>query len=219
TQDMNFGGHLMAGWLIANAATENAPERRAITLMAIAPDLDGVFMFVSESGRELHRTFGHNVFFALVIPLITIFFLSRNRRMKILPLLYISMASHFILDLFVTGWWILTPFWPVSDWGILMTDWISEDVMKYYIQIGLFIIFIIPTVYIIIKKKRTPFEILGTAADRFLQTFVTLPFRSHCAYCNARAFYLCEKCGAALCGRHRRFSGIFKPICRDSHQK
>jgi membrane-bound metal-dependent hydrolase YbcI (DUF457 family) len=216
---MNFGGHLMAGWLIANAGSESASERRAITVMAIIPDLDGLFIFGPQSWREWHRTFSHNIFFALAIPLLTFFLIPKSRRLKILPFLYVAMASHFVLDLFVTGWWILMPFWPVSQWGILMTNWISENTMKYYIQIGLFIILIFPTVYIIIKRRRTPFEILGTKADRFFQNFLSLPFKSHCAYCTARAFYSCEECGKALCGRHRRFSGVFKPVCRDSHRK
>lgn len=216
---MNFGGHLMAGWLVANAGSENASERRAISFMAILPDLDGLFIIGPESWREWHRTFSHNIFFFVALPILTLFLIPKTRRLRILPFLYLAMASHFILDLFVTGWWILMPFWPVSEWGILMTNWISENTMKYYIQLGLFIVLIFPTVYIIITWKRSPFEILGTKADQFFQNFLTLPFRRHCAYCKARAFYMCEECGVALCGRHRRFSGVFKPVCRDSHLK
>jgi membrane-bound metal-dependent hydrolase YbcI (DUF457 family) len=213
---MNFGGHLMAGWLISNTSDFSRSERAAITIMAISPDVDGIFMIGPASWYEWHRTFGHNIFWALIIPLITLYFIKKGRRAKVLPFLYIGMLSHFILDLFVTGWWILMPFWPLSDWAILMSRWIPENIMKYHIQIGLFILFTIAVVYLIIKKKRTPLEIFGKNFDTFIQRFVTLPLKEKCAVCGSRAFYRCDKCGATLCGTHRKFLRGIKISCKDN---
>jgi len=212
---MNFGGHLMAGWLIANGSDFSRGERRAITLMAVAADLDGLLMYGPAAGREWHRTFSHNIFFAILVPMLVLLFLPSGRRSKIVPWLYLGMFSHFVLDLLVTGWWILTPFWPISAWGILMTDWIPEYVMKYYIQLGLFAVLLVPCVRIIIRHKRTPLEVLGKDVDVFIQRFVSLPFVSRCALCRGRAFYRCDECGAPLCGSHRRFAGFLKISCRD----
>ena len=212
---MNFGGHLMAGWLVGNAAGRTRAERRAIALMAIAPDLDGLFIKGPASWREWHRTFSHNIFFFLLVPFVILFFLPGKDRMRLVPWLYLGMLSHFILDLFVTGWWDLMPFWPISEWAILMTDWIPEQVMKYYIQLGLFAVLIVPTVIILLRHGRTPLEVLGRNVDVFIQRFVSLPFRSRCAFCRSRAFYACDVCGAPLCGRHRSFSGFVKISCRD----
>jgi len=209
----------MTGWLIANSGDYSLKERRLITLMAIAPDIDGIFILGPSSWREWHRTFGHNIFLGVALPLVALFLIPKNRRAFMLPLLFGAMASHFILDLFVTGWWLLMPFWPLSKWGILMSRWIPERIMKYHIQLGLFAVLLIPTIYLIIKHKRTPVEILGKAIDGFVYRFVTLPFTKRCAFCTSRAFYMCEECGAPLCGRHRRFKGLFKTICRENHPK
>ena len=204
----------MTGWLVAHARNFSRAERRAVTLMAIAPDLDGLLMWGPSSWREWHRTFSHNIFFAFLVPLFALLFLSRGRRIRLLPWLYLGILSHFLLDL-VTGWWILMPLWPVSQWGILMTDWIPENIMKYYIQLGLFFLLIIPTVMILIRHGRTPLELMGRNADVFIQRFLSLPFYSQCAFCGSRAFYLCEECGASLCGNHRLFPGIFRTSCKD----
>jgi len=207
----------MTGWLIGNTGDFSPGERTAVTLMALAPDIDGIFVLGPLSWREWHRTFGHNVFWGVAAPLFALYFIQKGRRWKLLPFLYLGMLSHFILDLFVTGWWILMPLWPVSEWGILMSRWIPEDVMKYWIQLGLFAALLIPTVILIVKKKHTPLEILGKRADAFFYHFVTLPFREKCAACGARAFYRCNECGAPLCGRHRKFSGWFGISCREGH--
>ncbi|HPB31753.1 MAG TPA: metal-dependent hydrolase [Candidatus Sumerlaeota bacterium] len=209
---MNFGGHLMSGWLISRG-TSDAAERRLVMLSAIAPDADGLFILGPESWREAHRTFGHNIFWAILVPLILLVFVRRGRRWRLLPLLFAGMASHFVLDLFVTGWWSLVPFWPISDWDILMSRYIPEHVMKYHIQIGLFAALLVPVVWFVRKEGRSPLEILGVRADRFFLNFITMPFSQKCSVCGARAFYRCEACNAPLCGRHRRFSGWFRTRC------
>ena len=205
----------MAGWLIGNTADFSSGERRAILLMAIAPDIDGVFVLGPVSWREWHRTLGHNIFLGLAAPLIALFFLKKERRKFLLPFLFGAMLSHFLLDLFVTGWWTLMPFWPVSDWDILMSRWIPEHIMKYYIQIGLFILFLIPTIYIAVRFRRTPVEVFGEKADRFFLNFIALPFHSRCKYCNSRAFYRCEECNAPLCGKHRKFTPFPRVKCKN----
>lgn len=214
---MNFGGHVMAGWLLSHWGGENESERRAITLMAIAPDADGIFVLGPAAWREWHRTFSHNIFWAALIPLAALLFLRRERRLALLPFLYISIASHYLLDLFVTGWWGLAPLWPLSKWEFLMSDYIPENVMKYYIQIGLFIALLIPTIYLIRTRGRSPLEVLGRRVDQFFLRFITLPWGARCGVCGGRAFYRCDECGAALCGRHRSFSGFLRVLCRNSH--
>jgi len=214
---MNFGGHLMAGWLLSHWGGEDEAERRAITLMAIAPDADGIFVLGPAAWREWHRTFSHNIFWAALIPLATLLFLKKGRRLALLPFLYISIASHYLLDVFVTGWWGLAPLWPLSRWEFLMSDYIPEDVMKYYIQIGLFIALLIPTFYFIRTLRRSPLELFGRRVDRFFLRFIALPWREYCTVCGGRAFYRCDECGATLCGRHRSFIGFLKISCKDRH--
>jgi hypothetical protein len=212
---MNFGGHVMAGWLIANSVkTRSVGERRLITLIGILPDIDGIFTFVPGLGH-LHRTFGHNVWLLLISPIAATFlFLPRERRAPLFPLLLLSIGIHFIFDLFVTGWWPLMPLWPFSMEAFYMDRYIPEHIMKYYIQIGLFAVLLIPTLHIVIKKKRSPLEVISPGFDCFVQNFVTLPWHTRCTSCGKRAFYRCSSCGRPLCGIHRKFGKRLAPVCK-----
>lgn len=211
---MNFGGHLLSGWLIAHTfSVKNAAERRTIMIMGILPDIDGIFTFVPGAGY-LHRTFGHNIWLLLVAPVVATFlFVSSPRRQFIYPLLFLSILVHYILDIFVTGWWPFMPLWPFASYAIYMDRYIPQYIMEYYIQIGLLLILLVPTVFIAKKHHRTPIEIISQGFDRFIQDFVTLPWTHRCVYCGRRAFYRCAECGRTLCGLHCRFGVWSSPQC------
>lgn len=210
---MNFGGHLMTGWAIANARESSYGERRYLTVMAIAPDIDGFAIAIPSLFEQWHRTFGHNVFFGALVPLSAFLFFGRKDSVRLLPWGYLALASHFLLDLFVTGWWGFYPFWPTSDFMILMSLYIPEWFMKYPLQISIFLLLVGLTIWIYRRTGRTPIEILSPQLDRFVMTFVTTPFRSVCGECEARAFYRCLECGKPVCGRHASFGRRFSTRC------
>jgi len=198
---MNFGGHLLTGWALSQAREFNRNEQRVITLMAIAPDIDGLAILLPGTFEEWHRTFGHNVFFGLSVPLLGWFIASPARRVLLLTFSYLAMLSHFLLDLVVTGWWALYPLWPISDWMILMSLYIPEPIMKYHLQITLFILLVALTVYLYRKKGRSPFSLVSDRFDDFMVTFITYPFLHRCAHCSSRAFYKGQGSGEPVCGR------------------
>lgn len=198
---MNFGGHLLTGWALSQAGEFNRNEQRVIALMAIAPDIDGLAILLPGTFEEWHRTFGHNVFFGLAVPLLSLFIASPGRRVFLLTFSYLAMLSHFLLDLFVTGWWALYPLWPVSDWMILMSLYIPEPIMKYHIQITLFVLLVALTVFLYRRNGRSPFSLISERFDDFMITFITYPFLHRCAHCSARAFYKGAEDGMPMCGR------------------
>ncbi|MCD6386242.1 metal-dependent hydrolase [Candidatus Sumerlaeota bacterium] len=211
---MNFGGHLLSGWLVAHSFHINkVSERRIIMIMGTLPDIDGIFTFVPGLGY-LHRTFGHNVWVLLLAPVVATFlFVSPPRRQSIYPLLFLSLAIHYLLDIFVTGWWPFMPLYPFSAYAFYMDRYIPQYIMEYYIQLGLLLILLIPAVVIAVRHHRTPLEIISVGFDGFIQDFVTLPWTHHCSYCGRRAFYRCSECGRVICGVHCRFATRFRPVC------
>lgn len=201
---MNFGGHLLTGWILSQAGEFNRTEQRIITLMAVAPDIDGVSILFPGAFHEWHRTFGHNIFFGSIVPLLSLWFAAPGGKARLLVFSYLAMLSHYLLDLFVTGWWGFYPLWPVSDRMILMSLYIPERIMKYHLQISLFLLLVAATVWIYRKKRISPFSLISDRCDDFMVTFVTYPFLHRCAHCDARAFYRDRTNDQPLCGRHAR---------------
>lgn len=211
---MNFGGHLIAGWLISRAGKFELPERCFITVMAIAPDVDGISLLAPSLLGDWHRTFGHNIFFAIFIPFLCFLFFNPSTAKKILPFTYFAIFSHFILDLLVTGWWGFYPLYPIDkEFMILTSLYIPENVMKYYIQIGLLIVLAAIMIRIFQKTKTSPLEIISSNFDRFITTFMITPFRHSCSICKARAFYICVICNKPFCGHHIIYGKHFIMRC------
>ena len=172
---MNFGGHLLTGWALSQAGDFTRTEQRVITLMAIAPDVDGLAILLPGTFEEWHRTFGHNIFFGLGFPLLSLLIARHGRRVLLLTFSYLAMFSHFLLDLFVTGWWALYPLWPVSDWMILMSLYIPEPVMKYHLQITLFASLVVLAVVLYRKRGRSPFSLVSDRFDKLHDHLHHLP--------------------------------------------
>ena len=220
---MNFGGHVGAGWLLAHVARLDRSERRWVVGMAVLPDVDGVFLlwYGSPLG-DLHRTFGHNVWLWLVAPLTVLLFAARGRRRLLLGLCYAAMGSHVALDLFATGWWSIYPFWP---WGlkwlwpfgsseILMANYLPENLMKWGVQPILIVLFVGAMVWLYVRHRRTPLELISPNLDMLLMNFILMPWRTRCAECGRVAFYRCSSCGQPLCPLHRAVSLRLAVRCR-----
>jgi len=211
---MNPGGHIGAGWVLGHTVQLDRFERRWIVVMALLSDADGVFMFWSRALDEWHRTFGHNVWVWLGAPLVVPLFAARGRRFLLLGLSYLAMASHVALDLVGTGWWALYPLWPLRGPEILMSNYLAENTMKWMIQPALLIVFVTAMVWIYIRHKRTPLEVISPCVDSLLTNFVLLPWRHRCGECSGLAFYRCSQCGRPLCPSHRTVNWRLEVCCR-----
>ena len=224
---MNLGGHIGAGWLVAHSVRLDRFERRWVVVMAILCDADAIFLLWKGSMDELHRTFGHNVWVWLGAPLVVPLLVTgrpAGRRLLLLGLSYLAMASHVVLDLVATGWWGLYPLWPLEGPEILMSDYLAENTMKWGIQPVLLVLFVAAMVWIYVRHKRTPLEAISPNVDSLLVNFVLLPWRHRCGQCGpphgGLAFYRCSRCGRPLCPHHRainwRLEVRCRPACRDT---
>jgi membrane-bound metal-dependent hydrolase YbcI (DUF457 family) len=215
---MNPGGHIEAGWLVAHAASLDRFERRWVVAMAILCDADAVFLPFPETYASWHRTFGHNLWVWIAAPLVAGFFVAKGRRLLVLGLCYLAMASHVALDLIGTGWWGMYPLWPFRTSGtpiseILISNYIAEDTMKWIIQPALIVLFTAATVWIYVRHKRTPLEAISPRVDSLIMNFVTMPWKQRCGVCGRVALYRCDRCGEPLCPHHRAVNWHLEVRC------
>ncbi|MCX7766995.1 MAG: hypothetical protein N2246_09870, partial [Candidatus Sumerlaeia bacterium] len=155
-----------------------------------------------------------NLWLWLIAPLLATFlFVTPSRRMVLYPVILGVLSLHYVMDIFATGWWPFMPLWPLSEQAFYMDRYIPQYIMKYYIQISLLVVLLIPTAVIFLRYKRTPLSVLSVGLDCFFQNFAILPWTLNCQYCQRRAFYKCDVCGRAICGVHRKFGTNLRPQC------
>src|SRR5579859_5973765 len=108
---MNPETHLLASWVIAAKATDNARDCRLVALAGILPDADGLGLildlvkgaFGSKKNfdyyyyQEYHHYLLHGFLGAILIPLLVASFANRKRRVALLALLVFHL--HLLCDL------------------------------------------------------------------------------------------------------------------------
>lgn len=105
---MNPIVHGELGWLIAQGL-ERRRDRIAVTLAALAPDLDGlVIVFGEQHYAYLHHKLSHGLLAAVMIPLVAG---TLCRSLKVAALALVAFHSHVVTDLMGSG-----PGWPIYYW-------------------------------------------------------------------------------------------------------
>jgi membrane-bound metal-dependent hydrolase YbcI (DUF457 family) len=212
--------HWQLGSLLAHVRPYNLRERRFIMLAAVAPDVDGAFIFFlspDENGvclgqgpwfEALHHTFGHSLFFGLLISLAFALY-NRARRLELFFICLLSFTLHLASDFLTNGpSWPHHPFWPLP-WTLFVDHYFHvpdlERIQMVYLQYFFMILIFAGVVIIYLKKGRTFLELISPRLDLFLTNFITLPWRQRCVVCGARAFYRESESGEPLCPSHVRF--------------
>jgi hypothetical protein len=124
-------GHALAGLTIYSChKTPGLKGRRWVwlgwlILLALLPDLDRLIPFLHQSNHHEVRI-SHSLFFALILPFVTIFVLfilgERGQRLRVRSLQAIAAGwSHPLLDLLV-GVVGIHLFWPFS-WQLIKLPW------------------------------------------------------------------------------------------------
>lgn len=184
-------------------------------LASLAPDIDGLFLAVFWN-RELfdrfHHTFGHNLFFGLIIGILTAILAEKRR-----PLLFVLGSAmvylHYICDMLTAADWGIPFFWPLSSFQYNIPVFLSvpdselarwDFYLKVVVQLTLKIALLSATVLIYIKHGRTFIELISSNLDKFLTNFAVLPFKKKCDWpgCVNRAHYKCDKTNSARCILH-----------------
>jgi len=145
---MNPVSHFLISWSVGAAGELDKKGRVAVTVAGVLPDVDGfgiIFEKLTENTShplywwsDYHHTFGHNVFFGLILA--TGCFLAAGRSLKAAALALVVFHIHLLCDLVGAGgpehtnWGIPYLFpvirtelqwsgqWPINAWpNVLIT--------------------------------------------------------------------------------------------------
>ena len=101
---MSPGAHLLFSWYSGATLLKNTRERRLVALAGIAPDIDGVGIFVDKiTGTtnyflQYHHVVGHSLVFAVLFSMMA-FGLARTQRLLTLGLAFLAFHLHILCDL------------------------------------------------------------------------------------------------------------------------
>jgi hypothetical protein len=152
--------HGCVGWLIGHRL-QSRRARLAVTVAAVAPDLDGVGLLVSEELYvEWHHRLAHGAIFAVVTAVVVG---SMCRSKKAAALALIAFHSHVVMDLVGSG-----PGWPILYWYPFdHTEWLPSwqwDLASWQNSV-----FGLATVLVCLATaltvRRTPVELFSPRAD------------------------------------------------------
>ena len=162
---MHIQTHVLSGWCLSNYLNVGPRERLFCMIAASFPDLDGLSML---AGREAywtyHHVIGHNALVGLAVAALLAGF-SPHRLRSFLA--YVGLFHlHLLMDCFGSGpGWEIAYGWPLSSWTIE-----SHAAWEFYswqnISVGL--CFVVWTVVIACRQRRTPLEVLMPSLDRQL---------------------------------------------------
>lgn len=154
--------HALTGWVLAQPLADRK-QRMVVTAAAVISDLDGVsLLFGVEAYQKWHHTFGHNLFFGLLLSaLAAIYF----RSVKVTTLVFISYHSHLFCDLLGSGTdWGIPYFWPVHFHVTMFAPPFQWELDSWQ-NVAWTAICLSLTLYFGITKKRTPVELVSPRTD------------------------------------------------------
>lgn len=171
---MHIQTHILAGWCFGNLFKFCPRERFFCMLVSFLPDFDGAGKIIDLMGsteyyHDYHHIFGHNLLVGLIISAaLTIFSTSRLKAFFV----YIGLFHlHMLMDFFGSGpLWEIYYLWPFSREGFL-----TEHSWEFFSWQNMLTaaILIVWTVWIIIKKQRTPLEYPMPKLDKQLVDIFT----------------------------------------------
>ncbi|MGB7161362.1 MAG: metal-dependent hydrolase [Tepidisphaeraceae bacterium] len=160
---MHIQTHVLSGWCVGNLLPLTARERLMCMLAASLADLDGLGIVVSEELYwDYHHKLGHCAVFGVLLAA-TMAALSTHRLLSFLA--YLALFHlHLVLDYFGSGpGWPIYYAWPVSD-----REWLNPRAWAFssWQNIGTAFALVAWTVWIAMRRRRTPLEVLMPSLDR-----------------------------------------------------
>jgi inner membrane protein len=154
--------HAAVGWLIGHRLPRRR-DRVIITLMAVAPDLDGVGILVSEDLYvEWHHRLAHGALAALVVTAVGALCASPRMRGALLAML--AFHSHILMDLVGSGpGWPILYWWPFDD-----AEWLPSfqwDLASWQNSVFGLVTILVCLSMALTSVKRTPVELFSIRAD------------------------------------------------------
>jgi hypothetical protein len=206
-------GHLQYGWWFAHWGDFGRRERAVIALAGAGPDLDGLSLLAGgDAFHKYHHLLFHNVgamFGALLITGLLLW-----RRPKAWALAVFAFGMHVVED-YVTVGWNQNPWQPFSASAVNLSDHLPNWVVQGAFQYTATAFIVGMTVWIYIRHRRSPLEIISPALDRLIVNYPVLPWRNRCSTCNQRAHFRCDRCGRGFCASHSRVRRNLTVRCLD----
>jgi hypothetical protein len=160
---MHIQTHILSGWCIANTLPCTPRQRLFAMIAASAADIDGIsFFFGQEAYWTYHHTFGHNVFTGIFISAALAAF-TPGRRIASFVLFLALFHLHLLMDYFGSGpEWHIHYLWPMKSLIIK-----NPRAWEFYSwqNMLVFFLFLLWTIWIGWKKKRTPLECIMPKLD------------------------------------------------------
>lgn len=159
---MHIQTHVMSGWCVADLFDLTAKERLFAMVAASVADLDGLGIVISSDHYvAYHHVLGHNLLFGvLVSSLLTAFSTRRAKRFCLFLALF---HLHLVLDYFGSGpGWGIFYLWPFSRLEIINPNAWDFFSWQNICAAGTFLLW---TIAIIFKSKRTPLEVIMPSLD------------------------------------------------------
>lgn len=155
--------HGMIAWLVAVLFAKRINDRRFITVAGVVPDIDGIFILLSNSSySEFHHTFGHSFVFGILVA-VTVYALSTDRVKAFFGALT-AFSLHLAADIVGTNWSVPI-FYPVSDFSM------TAGLDHFQIFTIISVVFFVSLALIIIlmfRKGISPIEFISERLDRYL---------------------------------------------------
>lgn len=204
-------GHLQYGWWFAHWGEFGRRERAVITLAGAGPDLDGLSLLAGgDAFHRYHHILFHNVGAVAAVLVLTGAFLWRKPRAWLLTVFAFGM--HVVED-YITVGWNQFPWQPLSASAVNLADLLPNWVVQGAFQYTAMAFIVAMTVWIYMRHKRSPLEIISPALDRLILNYAVLRWKNRCPACGKRAHFRCDRCGRDCCASHSRVGSHLQVSC------
>jgi hypothetical protein len=128
-----------------------------------------------------------------------------------------AFAMHIVED-YITVGWNQHPWLPFSATTVNLADHLPNWVVQGAFQYTAMASIVGMSVWIYIRHRRTPLEIISPALDRLIVNYAVLPWRHHCANCANRAHFRCDRCSRDFCAVHSGVRGGLAIACSECRE-
>jgi hypothetical protein len=160
---MHIQTHILSGWCVGNLFSLTARERMFCMIAAAAADVDGLGRVISEEMYwDYHHKLGHGAAFGVLMAVMLASFSTHRARSCAVYLALFHL--HLVLDYFGSG-----PGWPIFYlWPLSSREWVNPHAWEFFSwqNIGAAVALIAWTVWIAVRQRRTPLEVLMPSLDR-----------------------------------------------------
>jgi hypothetical protein len=204
-------GHLQYGWWFAHWGKFGRRERAIIALAGAGPDLDGLSLLAGgDAFLKYHHILFHNV--GAVAGAVVIAGVLLWRKPLAFLLTVFAFAMHIVED-YITVGWNQHPWQPFSAATVNLSDHLPNWVVQGAFQYTAMAFIVGMSVWIYIRHKRTPLEILSPSLDHLIINYAVLPWRNRCTSCSSRAHFRCDRCGKNFCAAHSSVKSSLQIVC------